>query len=148
MFLFLPLIFLFKFGYCLSALKQFSYGFVILLVFSTNQIQFLVNHYIVLFVSHSFISTLSLTVSCHQLHFGLFASFTSPSFRCAIKLLVCDIYIFNEGIYYYGLSSQHCPHCVLYDVMPLFSLKSGKLLIFFLFFPDKVIVGQRVLFFQ
>jgi hypothetical protein len=46
---------------------------------------------IVLFVSNWLISVLSFIISCCLLLFGVFASFRSRAFRCAVKLLVYDL---------------------------------------------------------
>jgi hypothetical protein len=43
---------------------------------------------IVLFVSTWLISALSLIISCHLLLLGIFASFCSRAFRCAVKLVL------------------------------------------------------------
>jgi hypothetical protein len=72
----------------LCTLDSLVKGFSILLVFSKNQLLVWLILYIVLFVSTWLISALSLIISCRLLLLGVFASFCSRAFRCAVRLLV------------------------------------------------------------
>jgi len=63
-----------------------------LLIFSKNYLLVLLILRIVLFVSTWLISAQSLTISFHLLLLGVFASFYSRDFRCAVKLLVYALF--------------------------------------------------------
>jgi hypothetical protein len=60
----------------------------ILLIFTKNQLLVWLIVCIVIFVSTWLILALSLIISCCLLFLGVFASFQSRAFRCAVKLLV------------------------------------------------------------
>ena len=72
----------------LCPLVSLAKGLSILLIFSKNQLLVLLILCIVLFVSIWLILALSLIMSCHLLLLGIFTSFCSRAFRCAVKLLV------------------------------------------------------------
>jgi hypothetical protein len=72
----------------LSPLVSFAKGLSILLIFSKNQLLVLLILCIALFVSIGLVSVLNLTIFCHLLHLGEFASFCSRALKCTVKLLV------------------------------------------------------------
>jgi len=72
----------------LCPLVSLAKGLSILLIFSKNQLLVLLILCMVLFVSTWLISALSLIISCILLLLGVFASFCSRAFRCAVKLLI------------------------------------------------------------
>jgi hypothetical protein len=59
-----------------------------------NQLLVLLIRYIVPFVSTWLISALSLIISGHLLLLGVFGSFCSRAFSCAVNLLVCALFSF------------------------------------------------------
>ena len=71
----------------LCPLVNLAKGLSILLIFSKNQLLVLLVLYIVLFVSTWMVSALNLIISCCLLLLGVFASFCSRAFRCAVKML-------------------------------------------------------------
>ena len=75
----------------LCPLVSLAKGSSILLIFSKNQFLVWLILCMVLFVSTWLISALSLSISCHILFLGEYASFCSRAFRCALKLLVCSL---------------------------------------------------------
>ena len=78
----------------LCPLVSLAKGLSILLIFSKNQLLVLLILCIVLFVSIWLILALSLIMSCHLLLLGIFTSFCSRAFRCAVKLLVYALFSF------------------------------------------------------
>jgi len=72
----------------LCPLVSLAKGISIFLIFSKNYLLFLFILCIVPFVSTSFISALSLIISCFLLLLDVFASFYSRAFRYAVKLLI------------------------------------------------------------
>jgi hypothetical protein len=72
----------------LDPLVNLVKGLSILLIFSKNQLLVWLILCVVRFVSTWLISALSLIISCHLLRLGIFASFCSTAFSCAVKLLV------------------------------------------------------------
>jgi hypothetical protein len=91
----------------LCPLVSLAKGLSILLIFSKNQLLFLLIVCIVLFLSTWLISALSLIISYHQLFLVVFASFCSRAFRCAVKLLVyvCSLQFLFGGTQSYEFSS-------------------------------------------
>ena len=105
-----------------------------MLISSKNQLLVSLILCIVLFVSNSLILSVSLIISCLVALLGVFAPFRSRDFRYTVKLLVWDMYNF----FVKALSAMNFPlssafivsHKFLY-IVPTFSLKSMKSLIFF-----------------
>jgi hypothetical protein len=106
----------------------------ILMIFSKNQLLVLFILCIVLFVSTLLIATLCLTTSCRLLLLGIFVSFCSRAFRCAVKLLVYALSSFSLETLRatsFPLSTAFIvSHTFWYDVAS-FSLNSKKSLISF-----------------
>jgi hypothetical protein len=78
----------------LCPLVSLAKGLSIFLIFSKNKLLVLLILRIVLFVSIWLTLALSLIISCHLLLLGIFASFCSRTFRCAVKLLVQALFHF------------------------------------------------------
>ena len=72
----------------LCPLVSLAKGLSILLSFSKNQLLVFLTLCVVLFVSMWLIPVLSLIISCYLFLLGLFSSFCSRAFSCAVKLLV------------------------------------------------------------
>lgn len=62
--------------------------------FSQKQLLVLLICFIVLFASNQFISALCLAIFCHLFLFGVFSSFCSTTFKCAVNLLLEDLFNF------------------------------------------------------
>ena len=84
----------------LCPLVSLAKGLSILLIFSKNQLLVLLILCIVLFVSIWLILALSLIMSCHLLLLGIFTSFCSRAFRCAVKLLVLALSSFFSFLFF------------------------------------------------
>ena len=89
----------------LCPLFSLAKGLSILLISPRNQFLVLLILFVVLFVSTWLISALSFIISCYALFVGVFASFCSRAFRCAVKLkegfvLFCFVLIFTLNLYF------------------------------------------------
>ena len=111
----------------LCPLVTLAKGVSILLIFSKNQLLV----WLILFVSTWLISPLSLIISYCLLLLGVFASFCSTAFRCAVKLVVYTLsqFILEALRTYFPLSSAFIVAHKFGYVMPSFSLSSKKSLI-------------------
>ena len=117
--------------------------------FSKNQLLVLLILCSILFVSNWLISVLSLTISCPLLLLGVFASFCSKAFRCAVKLLVLGLSNFFMKLLSAMNFSLNTAFTISYKfgyTMSSFSFEVYKVFDFFLyFFPDQLIIEQRVI---
>jgi hypothetical protein len=116
----------------LRPLVSLAKGLSNLLIFSKNQLLVWLTLCIVLFVSMWLISVLSLIISCRLLLLGIFASFYSRAFRCAVKLLVYALSSFFlealRAMSFPLATALIMPHKFWYDVSS-FSLNSKQPLI-------------------
>jgi len=124
--------------YSLCLLVSPADGLSILLIFSKNQLLVLLILCIVLFVSTWLISVLSLIIPGPLLFLGIFASFCSRAFRCAVNLLMYALSTF----FLQALRAMSLPLSTDFNVSHKFeyvvtsvSLNSKKSLISFLFLP-------------
>ena len=123
----------------------------IFLVFSKNQLLVQFIPYIVPFVSTWLIPDLSLIISCHLLLQGLYASFCSRVFGCAVKLFLYAVlsfvlfWLFGFLGFFEVLKAMSFPistvfivsHEFWYDV-PFIFIEFYKVFNFFLyFFPSQ-----------
>jgi hypothetical protein len=102
-------------------------GLSILLFFSKNWLLVWLILCIVLFVNTWLISALSLITSCFLLLLGVFASFSSRAFRCAVKLTVYALSsFFLEALraMSFPLSTTFIVSHYFCYVLPSFSLNS------------------------
>jgi hypothetical protein len=116
----------------LCHLVSLAKGFSILLIFSKNQLLVLLILCIVLFVSTWLISALSLIIFCHLLLLGVFPSFCSRGFRCAVRLRMYALSSFLlEALkaMSFPLSTAFIVAPKFGYVVPSFSLNSKKSLI-------------------
>ena len=124
-------------------------GLCILFIFSKNHVLVWLILCTVLFVSSWLISSLSLIISCHLPLLGVFASFYSRTFRCAVKLLMYALSsFFLEALraISFPLTTAFIVSHKFGCVIPSFPLNCKKSLIsFFIPFLTKVSL-RRVLF--
>jgi len=120
-----------------------------LLTFSKNSLLVLLILYMVLFVSTWLISALSLIIFCLLLLLGVFASFCSRAFRCAVKLLIYTLSCFflqALRAVSFPLSTAFIVSHNFGYVVPSFSLNSKKSLISFFIFSLTWLSLSRALF--
>jgi len=118
----------------LGPLVSLAKGLSVPLIFSKNQLLVLLILSMVLFFSTWLISALSLIISCLLLLQGVFASFCSRAFRCAVKLLIYDLSCFFLQVLRtmsFPLSTALIVSHTCGYVVPSFSLNSKKSLISF-----------------
>ena len=126
-------------------LVSLAKGLSILLIFSKNQLLLWFILWIVLLVFTWLISPLSLIISCRLLLLGEFAYFSSRSFRCVVKLLMCALSsFFLEAL---RAMSFHLRNAFIVShkfgyVVASFSLNSKKSLISF-FIPSLTKVSLK-----
>jgi len=113
----------------LCPLVSLAKGLSIMLIFSKNQLLVLLILSMVLFVSTWLISALSLIISCLLHLLGVFASFCSRAFRCAVKLLTYALSCFFlqalSALSFTLSTAFNVSHKFGY-VIPSFSLNSKK----------------------
>jgi len=109
-------------------------GLSILLIFSKNQL-FVLLILCSPFFSTLFNSALNLIISCLLLLLGMFSSFCSRAFRCAVKLLKYALsYFFLQALraMRFPLSTAFIVSHKFGYVVPSFSLNSKSLISFFI----------------
>jgi hypothetical protein len=120
-----------------------------ILIFSKNQLLVLLYLSLILFFSNWLISVLSLTISCHLQLLGMFASLCPRDCRCAVQLLVQDLSNFFMKLLSAMNFSLNTAFTISYKfgyTMSSFSFEVYKVFDFFLyFFPDQLIIEQRVI---
>jgi hypothetical protein len=94
----------------LCPLVSLANGLSILLIFSKRQLLILSILCLAFFVSTCLISALNLIIFSHLFLFGVFTSFCSIAFRCAVKLLVYAFSSFNLDTL--RARSFHCATCI------------------------------------
>ena len=127
----------------LCSLVSLAKGLSILLFFIKNQLLVLLIVCIVLFVSTWFISAPSLIIYCFPFLLGVFASFCSRAFSCAVKLLVYAL----SNFLLEALRAMRFPFSPVFIVslkfgyvVPSFSLTSKKSFYFLYYFINQVMV--------
>ena len=124
-------------------------GLSILLVFTNNQLLVWLILCIFLFVSTWLISALCLIIHCLLLLLGIFASFCSRTFRCAVMLLVyalCSFFLEAFRVMGFPISTVFIVSHKFGYIVPSFSLNSKMSLISFFLSSLTKLSLSRMLF--